>query len=185
MNSSSTFSGWDTNIWNLGSGAPTLKQQDAIAYVKAGNISINGTTIELTAGTIDDAVAQINANSATTGVTASIENNKVVLTNTNGSSSKIALEEGTSDFFAVTGISTAQEDSTTPETPPVVPSSGDITIESDNGGNFDILTGLNGASILTGGVGGLKEDMVIAGQAGSYTIDQNGKNAFTLTIDAE
>lgn len=58
---------------------------------------------------------------------------------------------------------------------PSQPASGDITIESNNGGNFDILTGLNGASILTGGVGGLKEDMVIAGQAGSYTIDQNGK----------
>lgn len=65
------------------------------------------------------------------------------------------------------------------------PVTGNITIESDNGGNFDILAGLNGASILTGGVGGLKEDMVIAGQAGSYTIDQNGKNAFTLTIDAD
>lgn len=72
----------------------------------------------------------------------------------------------------------------TPEQPST-PSSGEITIESENGGNFDILTGLNGASILTGGVSGLKEDMVIAGQAGSYTIDQNGKNAFTLTIDAD
>lgn len=72
----------------------------------------------------------------------------------------------------------------TPEQPST-PSSGEITIESENGGNFDILAGLNGASILTGGVSGLKEDMVIAGQAGSYTIDQNGKNAFTLAIDAD
>ncbi len=67
--------------------------------ISAGTVEVNGTTITLTAGTIDDAIGQINAKSSQTGVTAAIKDNKVVFM----SDSSFTVAEGTSDFVQKTG----------------------------------------------------------------------------------
>ena len=67
--------------------------------ISAGTVNINGTNISLTAGTIDDAIAQINAKSSLTGVTAAIKDGRVVFM----SDSAFTVAEGTSDFVQKTG----------------------------------------------------------------------------------
>ena len=100
--------GFSEDIWDfLGTGAPTLKPVTTEVYleVSAGTIVINGVTINLTAGTMDDIVDQINAKSSSTGVAALINSSgKVELSNKNGSLNSISLTEGTSNFFEVAGF---------------------------------------------------------------------------------
>ncbi len=67
--------------------------------ISAGTVKVNGTTITLTAGTIDEAIAQINAKSSQTGVTAAIKDGRVVFM----SDSAFTVAEGTSDFVQKTG----------------------------------------------------------------------------------
>ncbi len=67
--------------------------------ISAGTVKVNGTTITLSAGSIDDAIAQINAKSSQTGVTASIKDGRVVFS----SDSAFTIAEGTSDFVEKTG----------------------------------------------------------------------------------
>ena len=102
--------GFSEDIWDFsGTGAPTLKKPDTTyttyKQVSAGTIVINGVTINLTAGTMDDIVDQINAKSSSTGVAALINSSsKVELSNKNGSLNSISLTEGTSNFFDVAGF---------------------------------------------------------------------------------
>ena len=67
--------------------------------ISAGTVKVNGTTITLTAGTIDEAIEQINAKSSQTGVTAAIKDGRVVFM----SDSAFTVAEGTSDFVQKTG----------------------------------------------------------------------------------
>lgn len=76
---------------------------DPYTKVTAGTITINGKSITLSAGYIDKAIEQINSYSSTTGVKASIENGKVVFTNTQTGNNGITITEGTSNFVDITG----------------------------------------------------------------------------------
>ena len=71
--------------------------------VSAGTIKINGQTVTLSGGNIGTAINEINKQSARTGVTASVEDGKLVFKNTSYGNQSISITEGTSDFVKVTG----------------------------------------------------------------------------------
>lgn len=96
------FSSWDSNIWDFSGSTPQLKNVSKPVTISAGTVQINGHTINLSGGSIDDTIAQINAQSSSTGVTAAIEGGKVVFNNTSGTD-LITVEAGTSDFVDITG----------------------------------------------------------------------------------
>ena len=81
-------------------------------------------------------------------------------------------------------LSGAGSDNNTGSGSTIEPSNDPISFVSNGSGSFTAATGFTGSSALQGGVGGLTLDTVFANQAGSYTIDQNGKNAFTLNVEA-
>lgn len=169
-----------TNLTNVDSSAfiePVYSSPVYEKLINAGTLYINNVEITLSNSNVTDAISQINAQSAKTGVVASIENNKVVLKNADGSANKISVESGTSDFFDIAGINTEIISD-------IEPSDDPISFVSNGSGSFTAVTGFTGSSALQGGVGGLTLDTVFANQAGSYTIDQNGKNAFTLNVEA-
>ena len=101
--SSSNFSGWSSSIWDFSGSTPKLKTIQKSTQVTAGTISINGTNVSISAGSIDDAIAQINAKTNTTGVVASIENNKVVFRYKDGRTDGLNIKAGSSNFVSVTG----------------------------------------------------------------------------------
>ena len=68
-----------------------------------GTIKINGHTIQLNDGTIDDALSTINSYRYDTQVTASIVDNKLVFKNRIMNSNGITIEAGTSNFVQMTG----------------------------------------------------------------------------------
>ena len=117
---------WSDDIWDFSGSTPILKQNTSGATaVNSGTIKINNVSINLSGASIDDAISQINAQSSQTGVVASIENNKVVLKNADGSTNNIALEKGTSDFFDVAGISVTQGTSRAASQEPIT-----VTVEN-------------------------------------------------------
>lgn len=75
--------------------------------VTAGSFKINNTTINLTAGTLANAIAQINAQTNTTGVIAEFNGQNVVLRNKMTGDKNIYVEGGTSSFGTVAGLTTA------------------------------------------------------------------------------
>ena len=163
--------GTSTNLTNVAASdfdAPYYESHVYEKLIKAGNLFINNVEITLSNSNISDAIAQINAQSAKTGIVASIENNKVVLKNADGNTNKISVESGTSDFFDIAGIHTEIISD-------IEPSDDPISFVSNGSGSFTAATGFTGSSALQGSVGGLTLDTVFANQAGSYTIDQNGK----------
>lgn len=104
FSSASNFKNYSSNIWEFTSNGPTLIDlKDTKTQVTAGTISINGTNISISAGSIDDAIAQINAKTGTTGVVASIENNKVVFRYKDGRTDGLNIKAGSSNFVSVTG----------------------------------------------------------------------------------
>lgn len=104
FSSASNFSQYSSSIWEFTSNGPTLIDlKDTRTQVTAGTISINGTNVSISAGSIDDAIAQINAKTNTTGVVASIENNKVVFRYKDGRTDGLNIKAGSSNFVSVTG----------------------------------------------------------------------------------
>ena len=90
-----------TNLTNVDSSAfiePVYSSPVYEKLINAGTLYINNVEITLSNSNVTDAISQINAQSAKTGVVASIENNKVVLKNADGSANKISVESGTSDI---------------------------------------------------------------------------------------
>lgn len=90
---------WDSTIWENGD----VKYFGNYTEISAGTISINNKTINISGGAIDDVINQINSFTSTTGVVASIENNKVVLKFKDGRTDGLNIKTGTSDFVSVTG----------------------------------------------------------------------------------
>ena len=70
--------------------------------ISAGTIVINDVTVNLSGGSIESVINDINSVSDQTGVQASLVNGHVSISSIDGSG--VSLSEGTSDFFAVAGI---------------------------------------------------------------------------------
>ncbi len=79
----------------------------ATTTITAGSFKINGTTINLSAGSINSAIATINAQTATTGVLAEYKNGVVLLRNEYTGNENIYIEGGTSNFGEIAGLTTA------------------------------------------------------------------------------
>ncbi len=104
FSNASNFKQYSSSVWEFTSNGPRLLDlKDTRTQVTAGTISINGTNISISAGSIDDAIAQINAKTNTTGVVASIENNKVVFRYKDGRTDGLNIKAGSSNFVSVTG----------------------------------------------------------------------------------
>ncbi len=110
---SSNFTGWDTDIWDFSGSMPVLKNIMTSASssgsssqsISAGTVTLNGQTIDIAGGSIDDVISQINSQSGTTGVVASLNsNNQLVFKNDDGSTDHIVIKEGTSNLLDVAGI---------------------------------------------------------------------------------
>ena len=110
---SSNFTGWDTDIWDFSGSMPVLKNIMTSASsggsssqsISAGTVTLNGQTIDIAGGSIDDVISQINSQSGKTGVVASLNsNNQLVFKNDDGSTDHIVIQEGTSDLLDVAGI---------------------------------------------------------------------------------
>lgn len=101
--------GTSTNLTNVAASdfdAPYYESHVYEKLISAGTLFINNVEITLSNSSISDAIAQINAQSAKTGVVASIEDKKVILKNTDGSTKTITIGEGTSNFVDITGVRT-------------------------------------------------------------------------------
>lgn len=75
--------------------------------VTAGSFKINNITINLTAGTMESAINQINTYTNSTGVMAEIVGNKVVLRNQMTGNKNLYIEGGTSSFGEIAGLTSA------------------------------------------------------------------------------
>ena len=75
-----------------------------VPQITAGTVNINGSDVTLSGGSLNEALYEINQQTATTGVRASIVNNKVVLENIEYNNNAISVTAGTSNFVAVTGV---------------------------------------------------------------------------------
>lgn len=155
--------GTSTNLTNVAASdfdAPYYESHVYEKLIKAGNLFINNVEITLSNSNISDAIAQINAQSAKTGIVASIENNKVVLKNADGNTNKISVESGTSNFLEVTGFETEQS------------------------GSMEEVLGSDGYIQVTGSVTGLKASDVLGGLTkGTFTITQ-GANNINIAIES-
>lgn len=78
----------------------------ATTTITAGSFKINGTTINLSAGSINSAIATINTHSATTGVLAEYKNGVVLLRNEYTGNENLYIEGGTSNFGEIAGLTT-------------------------------------------------------------------------------
>ena len=100
---------WDTTgtlptLKDVGYTDPTKVTNEG-TQVSAGSIIINGHNISISGGSIEDVIDQINAESTTTGVVASLNSeNKFMLQNADGSSTSIEIQRGSSNILEVTGI---------------------------------------------------------------------------------
>ncbi len=100
---------WDTTgtlptLKDVGYTDPTKVTNEG-TQVSAGSIIINGHNISISGGSIEDVIDQINAESSTTGVVASLNSeNKFMLQNADGSSTSIEIQRGSSNILKVTGI---------------------------------------------------------------------------------
>ena len=97
-----TNAGYSTSYWDFSGDMPALLSSTS-ASISAGSVVINGTTIDLSSGSISNAISKINSYSDETGVTASINENGNVVLESDGA---LEVKSGTSDFFTVAGIIT-------------------------------------------------------------------------------
>lgn len=102
----------NTNYYTTLYGINTIADP-ATTTISAGSFKINGTTINLTAGSINSAIATINTHTATTGVLAEFKNGTVLLRNEYTGDENIYVEGGTSDFGVVAGFTTASINTST------------------------------------------------------------------------
>ena len=77
---------------------------DTSTMIENSAININGTVININAGTLQDAIDQINAKSDTTSITASIENNRLVLSEMRNGTLPISVKDISGNFGQLTGI---------------------------------------------------------------------------------
>ena len=75
--------------------------------VSAGSFKINNVTINLAAGTLTEAIAEINKHTNATGVIAEFDGTNVVLKNQYTGNTNIYVEGGTSNFGEIAGFTTA------------------------------------------------------------------------------
>ena len=72
--------------------------------IEDSSIILNGTIIDINAGTLQSAVQQINAKSDITQITASIENNRLVFTEMRNGTLPISVSDISGNFGQLTGI---------------------------------------------------------------------------------
>ena len=72
--------------------------------IEDSSININGTIVDIKAGTLQSAIQQINAMSDITQITASIENNRLVFTEMRNGSLPISVRDISGNFGQLTGI---------------------------------------------------------------------------------
>ncbi len=87
----------------------------ADTMITDGTVKINGFLIDLSAGTLESVVESLNEHSEDTKVTASIVDNRLVLTATENGANSISVEAGISNFVQVTGIAGYQTTAGTEE----------------------------------------------------------------------
>ena len=96
----------NTNYFTTLYGITTITDP-ANTTITAGSFKINGTTINLTAGSINSALETINNYTTTTGVIAEYKNNTIILRNEYTGNENIYVEGGTSNFGEIAGFTTA------------------------------------------------------------------------------
>lgn len=99
-------------------GKSTLTGSEDVAadtMITDGTVKINGFLIDLSAGTLESVVESLNEHSEDTKVTASIVDNRLVLTATENGANSISVEAGISNFVQVTGIAGYQTSAGTEE----------------------------------------------------------------------
>ena len=77
---------------------------DNSTMVEDSTINLNGTLIDISAGTLQSAINQINAKSDITQITASIENDRLVFTEMRNGSLPISVTDISGNFGQTTGI---------------------------------------------------------------------------------
>ena len=87
----------------------------ADTMITDGTVKINGFLIDLSAGTLESVVESLNEHTADTKVTASIVDNRLVLTASENGANSISVEAGISNFVQVTGIAGYQTTAGTEE----------------------------------------------------------------------
>ena len=131
-------SGWSPEIWDFTTGSTPVLKELTNTYsksVSAGTVVINDTEINISSGSIEDAINTINAKTSETGVTAYIDDNNNLAFK---SSSNFTLHAGTSNILDVACIKLSQNSNPT-------------TIKS--GINYENTGTLAGsASIITTGI---------------------------------
>ena len=106
-------SGWSPEIWDFTTGSTPVLKELTNTYsksVSAGTVVINDTEINISSGSIEDAINTINAKTSETGVTAYIDDNNNLAFK---SSSNFTLRAGTSNILDVAGIKLSQNSNPT------------------------------------------------------------------------
>ena len=98
--------GLDGDYFTHTTGSKEITDITQAGVVTAGSFKINGTTIQLKGGSIEETLAQINQYSEELGIVAEYKDNHVSIRNLYTGATSLYIEGGTSNFGTVTGLTT-------------------------------------------------------------------------------
>ena len=98
--------GLDGDYFTHTTGTKEITDITTAGAVTAGSFKINGKTIQLKGGSIEEALAEINQYSEELGIVAEYKDNHITIRNRLTGSTALYIEGGTSNFGEITGLTT-------------------------------------------------------------------------------